>query len=85
MDREDQLIGEIIAARSVAQGLCYLLVANGVVPREAIENQLAGTVGYWAKASNGDDPKAALHAGIAAVRLTEFLKEFLDMMGGSVN
>ena len=84
MDREDQLIGEIIAARSIAQGLCFLLVESGVIPREKVENQITGAIALHAKQSNGENPKEALHAGIAAIRLTEFLDDFRRLLGGTV-
>ena len=84
MDREDQLIGEIISARSIAQMLAYALAQNGVLPRDEIETRLSKTIAGWVKRSNGEDPKKALQAGVAAVRLTEFLDEFRRLMGGTV-
>ena len=84
MDREDQLIGEIIAARSMAQGLCFLLVQTGVLPREKVENQITAAIAVHSEQSNGENPKEALHAGISAIRLTEFLEDFRRLLGGTV-
>ncbi|MDE2597015.1 MAG: hypothetical protein KGL44_09070 [Sphingomonadales bacterium] len=82
MEREDELIGEIIAARGLAQMLCFLLVGNGTLARETVETGLTSLVAQWGGLAHGPEPKPALHAGIAAMRLGEFLAEFRGLTGG---
>lgn len=83
MTREDHLLGEIIAARGLAQMLAITLVTEGIVSSEAIESRLAALVGQWSDRSCEPGCIAAAGCAIAAVRLGEFLAEFRTLVGSA--
>jgi hypothetical protein len=87
MDREDQLIGEILAARSTVQALCIALVVQNVVSHEALENQLLAAQQFWAKACNearAKDPDGGWREAVASAKITEFIATLRSNVGGGL-
>ena len=81
---QDQLIGEIISTRGLAQMVCFLLVGQGIVPRETVENGISALLDQWTTEANGPDKQRGLQFAVAAVRQAEFLKEFRHLLGGKI-
>lgn len=84
MDKETQILGELLATRAIAHALFYALANNNVVPRDRLTRELKIKEQQYAGEANSDDMDRARRASVAAVRLAEFIAEFHVLTGGSV-
>ena len=62
MTREEELIGEVIAARGLAQMLAIMLVKDGIVPREKLEGYVVALAKMWKSRADQTNPAIDLAA-----------------------